>query len=160
MPRFVPLFMLLVLLFGLVLMRESRESPGLDLEESFVNWLAANTERHVPNAPLALVEINDSSLTADYPWPWTPLEYATFLDTVLQFQPGVIAIEPVLEWDEKKLPPDAQLRHPQYEKILHDRILLAPKILLGAMLGFPEDPDIVPPVQAVPVLRQITGSTK
>lgn len=160
MPRFVPLFMLLVLLFGLVLMRESRESPGSDIEEGFVNWLAANTERHAPNAPLALVEINDSSLSSDYPWPWTPLEYATFLDTVLQFQPGVIAIEPVLQWDEKKLPPDAQLRLPQYEKILHDRILLAPKILLGAMLGFPEDPDVVPPVQAVPVLRQITGSTK
>lgn len=150
--------MLIVLLVGLVLMRESREQPGARIEEEFVNWLAANTARVMPTPPLALVEINNSSLANGHYWPWSPFEFALFLETSLSMQPAVVGIEPALEWDEQTLPPAAKLKLPQYEKILHDRILRAPKILLGAQLGFPEDPDVIPPLQPVPVLRQIKGA--
>src|ERR1043166_8583639 len=160
MPRHAPLFMLLVLLFGLVLMRESRELPGATIEESFINWLAVNTPREVSTAPLALVEIDDSSIGEEHPWPWSPLDYALFLNAVQQFQPSVVAIEPVLEWDEKKLVPDAQAKHAQFKKILHDRLLTTPRVVLGAELGFPEDSDVVPPLQPVPILRQIKGNIK
>lgn len=149
--------MLLMLLVGLVLMREAREQPGARVEEAFINWLAANTSRVMPTPPLALIEIDDSSLSSGHAWPWSPFDFALFLETSLSMQPAVIGIEPVLEWDERTLSPAAKLKLPQYEKILHDRILRAPKILLGARLGFPEDPDIIPPLQPVPVLRQIKG---
>jgi CHASE2 domain len=49
------------------------------------------------------------------------------------------------------------VKHPQYEKILHDYLLRAPKVVLGARLGFPEDPDVIPPMQPVPILRKVHG---
>ena len=152
--------MFVVLVIGLALMRESHEQPGATIEQNFVSWLVANTTRQSPAAPLALVEINDASLAGEHPWPWSPLDYALFLEAVLNFKPDVVGIEPPLEWNLKELPPDAQQKFPQYEKILHDRILRAPKILLGAELGFPEDPDIIPPLQPVPVFKteNLTGS--
>jgi hypothetical protein len=50
------------------------------------------------------------------------------------------------------------LQQPQFEKILHDSILRTPKLELGAVLGFPEDPDILPPMQPMPVFRNVTGA--
>jgi hypothetical protein len=105
-----------------------------------------------------LVEINDNSLV-DYPWPWSPMPYALFLRGALEFQARVTAIEPALAWDEKKLKPDQLLQQPQYEKFLHDYILRTPKLELGAQLGFPEDPDVLPPLQPLPVFRNVEGAT-
>ncbi|MEA3188260.1 MAG: adenylate cyclase [Chthoniobacter sp.] len=150
--------MLLVALIGLVLMRESRDQPLAGLEQNFTSWLAANTARTGNAAPLAVVEIRDSSLESQHAWPWSPLDFSLFLEDVLQFKPRVVAIEPVLAWNAQQLPADAKVKLPQFEKILHDRLLIAPKIVLGAQLGFSEDPDVIQPLQAVPVLRKVSGS--
>ncbi len=152
--------MLIVLVVGLLLMRESRQNPGAAIESGYVDWLAANTERTAPPAPLVLVEINNSSLVEKHPWPWSPLDFTLFLQAILQFDPSVAAIEHVLEWDGKSLPPEEKLKLPQYQKILHDYLLRSPKILLAAQLGVPEDPDIIPPMQPVPMLRHIQGDRK
>src|SRR5438128_9351709 len=64
--------MLIVLVVGLLLMRESRQNPGAMIENDYVDWLAANTTRNAIAAPLTLVEINDSSLADKHPWPWSP----------------------------------------------------------------------------------------
>ncbi len=149
--------MLIVLVVGLLLMRESRQNPCAVIESSFVDWLAANGDRTAQTAPLALVEISNSSMAEKHPWPWSPLDFTLFLQAIQQFNPGVTAIEPVLEWDEKSLPPEEKLKHPQYEKILHNYLLRCPKMLLAAQLGFTEDPDVIPPMQAVPMLRQVHG---
>jgi hypothetical protein len=58
------------------------------------------------------------------------------------------------------LAPGELLQQPQYEKILHDAILRTPKLALGAELGFPEDPDVLPPMQPLPVLRDVTGAAE
>lgn len=152
--------MLIVLVVGLLLMRESRQNPGAAIESSYVDWLAANSERTAQPAPLVLVEINDNSLVEKHPWPWSPLDFTLFLQAILQLDPSVAAIEHVLEWDEKSLPPEEKLKHPQYQKILHDYLLRSPKILLAAQLGFPEDPDIIPPMEPVPMLRHVQGDRK
>lgn len=150
--------MIIVLLLGLALWREAREEPLVDVEETFVNWLAANSTRTSATAPLVLVEIDDSSVGSQHPWPWTPIDYALFLEDALTFKPAVVGVEPVMQWNLQELPADIQLQYPQFEKILHERILRSPKIVLGAELGFPEDPDVMPPIQPVPVLRNVTGS--
>jgi len=150
--------MFTVLVLGVLLLREAHEPPLAGIEESFVNWLAANSSGEHTNAPVMLVEIDDNSM-ASHPWPWSPLDYAGFLDAALQFQPRAVAIEPVLAWDEKKLPPGQLLKEPQFETILHERILRTGKLELGAQLGFPEDPDELPPMQPMPVLQDVKGST-
>jgi len=156
MRRYLPQLMFTVLALGILLLRQARVQPMAGMEETFINWLAANSNGEHGAAPVMLIEINDNCLM-DYPWPWTPLNYAAFLDGALQFHARVAAIEPVLAWDEKTLPPEQAMQQPQYEKLLHYRILQTPKLELGAQLGFPEDPDVLPPLQPLPVLRNIDG---
>ncbi|MEI9894119.1 MAG: hypothetical protein WDN28_09585 [Chthoniobacter sp.] len=65
----------------------------------------------------------------------------------------------MLDWDRAiVLPEDQNRKLPQYEKILRDNILRAPKMLLGSSLGVPEDPQVIPPLQEVPLLRNVRGS--
>ena len=149
--------MFTVLVLGILLLRQAHVAPLAGVEENFINWLAANSNGDRTRAPLMLVEINDNCM-ADYPWPWTPLNYAAFLDGALQFHARVAAIEPVLSWDDKHLLADQTLQQPQYEKLLHYRILQTPKLELGALLGFPEDPDVLPPMQPLPVIRNVQGA--
>lgn len=127
------------------------------MEENFINWLAANSNGEHSSAPVTLIEINDNCFV-NYPWPWLPLNYALFLDAAMQFQAQAVALEPVLDWDEKKLSTEQSLQLPQFEQILHEAILRTPKLELGAELGFPDDPDLLPPLQPMPVLRNVSGA--
>ena len=45
----------------------------------------------------------------------------------------------------------------QYKKILREHLLRAPKVLLGAELGYPEDPQVIPPLAEVPLIRKVSG---
>jgi len=157
MRRSLAQFLFAVLAVGTLLVREARVPPLAGAEENFVNWLAANSNGDHAAAPVTLVEINDNCLV-NYPWPWSPLSYAIFLDAALEFQARATAIEPVLTWDESKLSQELLLQQPQFEKILHDAILRSPRVELGAELGFPEDPDVLPPMQPMPVFRDVTGA--
>ena len=149
--------MFAVLVVGVLLLHEAEAPPLAGIEENFINWLSANSNGEHGRAPVTLVEINDNCLM-NYPWPWSPLNYALFLNAALQFHARAVGIEPVLAWDEKKLSPDQLLQQPQFETILHDSILRTPKVELGAKLGYPEDPDVLPPMQPLPVLRSVTGA--
>jgi hypothetical protein len=155
--RSLPRLVFTVLVVGMLLLKQAQAPPLSGVEEDFINWLAANSNGQHNRAPVTLVEINDNCML-NYSWPWSPLNYALFLNAALQFQAPAVAIEPVLAWDEKSLASEQLLQLPQFEKILHDAILRTPKLELGAELGFPEDPDVLPPMQALPVLRNVTGS--
>jgi len=149
--------MVSVLLLGLFLMSQSRQDPIAQIESTYADWVATNTSRAVPQPHVVLVEINDSSLEGDHPWPWSPLEYALFMRSALQFNPDVVAIEPTLNWENSQARGASLLKQQQTMKILHDYVLQTPKIVLGARLGYPDDPEVVPPLQQVPLLRNIKG---
>lgn len=119
--------------------------PFDSAEVAFSNWLSSNAARQIDAAPLALVQISDEDLGA-HPWPWSPVDYSVFVNSALPFQPPVLAVEPVLAWRS----PD-----PQEMTLLHNQALRVPKVLLGSELGSPEDPALLPPIQEVPVLRNI-----
>jgi len=151
-------FMLLALLAGLALMSQSRIEPLASWDDAFADFLAMNCPRHAAPSSVTLIGINDSYL-ADHPWPWNPLGFSVFFQSVLPLKPGVIAVDQVLDWDRAMvLPEDQAGKLPQYEKILRDNVLRAPKALLGARLGIPEDPQVIPPLQEVPLLHNIRGS--
>lgn len=129
-------------------MRESRLAPLDGVETAYANWLAINAPRQSEPAPLVLVQIADDDLRAN-PWPWSPVDYSLFLNAALPFQPPVLAVEPVLDWQK----PD-----PQQITLLHNQLLRTPKVLLSSEFGFPEDPALVPPLQEAPVLRHVEGN--
>ena len=159
MQRHAAQFILVLLALGLLLLLESRQEFGSSIDERFAGWLATNTARPGPAAPLVLVEINDSSLGEKHSWPWSPLDYALFFQALLPNKPAVVAVEPVLDWDASRFPAEEQPKLPQYENILHNHLLSAPKTVLGALLGIPEDPAVVPPMLPVPLIRNIQGDT-
>ena len=151
-------FMLLVLLAGLALMNQSRTEPLATWDNDFADFLAMNCPRHAAAPPVTLVGINDSYLTS-HPWPWNPLDFSVFFQSVLPLKPGVVGVDQVLDWERAIVLPEDQARKlPQYEKILRDNILRAPKMLLGSTLGIPDDPQVIPPLQEVPLLRNVHGS--
>ncbi len=153
--------LLLVLLVGLVLFRESAHWPGAALDQRWADWLSLNAGRksaaEVP--PVALIAIDDASLS-EHPWPWTPLDFSLYFQAAQPFKPAVIAIEDPLDWDRAEIPPEERQQLPQYERIFRDVLLRTPKPLLGSRLGLPEDPQIIPPLQAVLTLRRVQGDIR
>ena len=151
--------MVTVLLLGLFLMRESRRGAAAGIETAYADWIATNTTRTLQPAHVTLVEINDSSLSSEHAWPWSPLEYALFLQAALPLKPDVVAIEPVLDWQGVTFPGESPQKIDQYKASLHDCVLQAPKLVLGSQLGVPDDPETVPPLKPVPLLRNVKGDT-
>lgn len=148
---------IMVLLLGVFLMSETRRDPLAKIDDGFADWIAANGSLTGAPARVALVEINDSSLGREHPWPWTPLDFALFVEGALQFKPDVVAIEPTLNWADAKPGADALQKQQQYGKILHDSILKTPKAVLGAQLGHPDDPELAPPLLSTPALHHAPG---
>ena len=150
--------MFLVLLAGLALMNQSRTEPLATWDNAFADFLAMNSPRQATSAPVTLVGINDSSLV-NHPWPWNPLEFSVFFKSALPLKPEVLGIDQVLNWERAIiLPEDQNPKLAQYEKILRGNILRSPKMLLGSKLGIPEDPQVIPPLQEVPLFRNVRGS--
>jgi len=141
----------LVLLAGLVLMRESRIEPLVSVENGFASWLSTNARRQPPGAPLVLLEITDDDLRAA-PWPWSPFDYSLAVNAAMAFGPSVLAVEPLLSWEEGE-----QVKKAEADQIslLHHQLLRVPKLLLGAELGVAETPPPAP--EELPVLTRVSG---
>lgn len=160
------MLMLFTFLAGLYLLRETRQGPLENVNHYFVDWLEGNTALTVPKSPVALIEIDDASLAESssaggekHGWPWQPLDYALYLQAATTFQAPVVAIEPVLAWEtlsnESK---ERREEHAQYAQLLHNALLKVPKCLLGAKLGYTDDPSEPQAQQQVPTIRRVKGS--
>jgi len=139
--------MLVVLLLGLLLLREPRFAQA---EDVFLRWLLEHSQGSSsgPPVPLTVVEIGQDSFSnpqtpgaeSTNPAPLkvgsaaaiSPLEFALFLQTVLDFQPSVIAFENILKWRE---------RDKDKEQVFLDQAMRVPKLLLASELSATADPD-------------------
>jgi hypothetical protein len=144
-----------MLLAGLFFLRESRLPPLADIDEAFADFLSRNSRRNEERARITLIEINNESLK-QHPWPWSPLDLALFFQAGNYFGSELLATDEILAWNEEGTDERNQ-KLPQYKTILRDNILRSPKVLLGAKLGFPEDPQVIPPLQEVPLIRKLSG---
>ena len=148
--------MLVVLLVGILFLREPRLERS---EEFFLQWLLKNSEPRAPSAPLTVVEIapdalmegeaakesGETSLHAGAS-SVSPLEFALFLQSILQFQPQVVAFENILRWRE---------RDKDQEQVFMDQAMRVPRLLLAAELTTTPDPDA--PGPEIQGFSQVTG---
>jgi hypothetical protein len=160
---------ILIVLAGLFLLREAHWWPMNAVDEAFADHIALAERRATDWArqrgwapptrtmPVVLVAIDENSL-ADHPWPWNPLDFSLFLRAAQTFRPDVVVIDEVLDWDHTNLPASERQKLPQYERMLRDTLLRTPKVLLGQRLGWPDDPDVVPPLHEAPFFRRVTGN--
>ena len=150
------LFMAVVLLLGLLFLREPRLERS---EEFFLRWLLKNSEPHSKAASLTVVDIgHDNSMErqpageGDENSPRSganvvsPMEFALFLQSTLEFQPTVVAFENILKWRETEK---------DQEQVFIDQAMRVPKLLLAAELTTNPDPDAAGP--DIPGFTQVTG---
>ena len=137
MRRPSPWLILVVILLGALIVREPRLQQ---VEDVFLSWFLENSEVVLPPAQVTLVEIGRRDFQRMTPAEeakplpkgeaahrsLSPLEYALFLQAVLEFQPTVVAIEPIVIWPE---------RDKDQEQVFIDQAMRVPKLLIGIELG-------------------------
>jgi hypothetical protein len=109
-------------------------------------------------APLTVVEIGHDAVLDRDPLKQSssphaggsgvsPLEFALFLQSVLEFQPTVVAFENILKWRE---------RDRDQEQVFIDQAMRVPRLLLAAELTTTPDPDA--PGPEIQGFNQVTGT--
>ena len=130
------LVIIVVLLLGVLFLREPRFQRS---EEFFLRWLLRHSDPAAKTVPLTIIDVGKEN-------PPAPLETALLLQGLLEFKPTVVAIEPILQWDE---------RAKDQEQIFIDQAMRVPKLLLGADLTASSDPDA--PVAEIAGFSNVTG---
>lgn len=158
MRRPSPWLILVVILLGAFVLREPRLQR---VEDVLLGWFMEHSEPVLPPAQVTLVEIGRGDIRritpaeALKPLPegqaarrsLSPLEYALFLQAVLEFQPTVVAIEPIVIWRE---------RDKGQEQVFIDQAMRVPKLLIGLELGGKGPRDLA--AEDLPTLSNVTGS--
>ena len=127
---------IVVLLLAVLFLREPRFQRS---EEIFLRWLVRHSQPTTKTVPMTIVDIGREN-------PPPPLETALLLQGLLEFKPTVIAIEPILQWNE---------RAKEQEQIFVDLAMRVPKLVLGADLTTTADPDA--PVAEIAGFTNVTG---
>ena len=157
MRRPSPWLILVVILLGAFILRDPRLQR---MEDVFLSWFMEHAEGVLPPAQVTLVEIGREDfqrLTPPDEAPplpkgqlarsLSPLEYALFLQAVLEFQPTVIALEPIVIWRD---------RDKDQEQVFIDQAMRVPKLLVGIELGGNGQPDLSS--DDVPSFPNVTGN--
>lgn len=153
-----PWLILVVILFGALILREPRLQK---MEDVFLSWFLEHSEPVLPPAQVTLVEIGREDFRKLTPEEQTkplpkgeaarrslsPLEYALFLQAVLEFQPTVVGIEPIVIWRD---------RDKDQEQVFIDQAMHVPKLLVGIELGGKGKRDLA--VEDLPSFPNVTGS--
>jgi hypothetical protein len=158
MRRPSPWLILVVILLGGFILREPRLQR---VESLFLGWFMEHAQTVLPPAPVTLIEIGREDfqrlMHADEARPQpageagrrslSPLEYALFLQAVLEFQPTVIGLEPIVIWrDRDKI----------QEQVFIDQAMRVPKLLVAVELGVKGPDDPLP--EDVPTFTNVTGN--
>lgn len=146
MRRPSPWLILVVILLGVIILREPRLQQ---VEDVFLSWFMQHTESTLPPAPVTLVEIGRDDFQRMTPPEETkplpkgqaarrslsPLEYALFLQAVLDFKSTVVAFEPIVIWRD---------RDKTQEQVFIDQAMRVPRLLLATELGGKGPHDLSP----------------
>ncbi|HEX4665072.1 MAG TPA: hypothetical protein VH207_00625, partial [Chthoniobacterales bacterium] len=136
MRRPSPWLILVVILLGALILREERLRR---VEDVLLAWFLENSESTRPPAQVTQVEIGRDDFQRLTPEDerkplrqgqaprraLSPLEYALFLQAVLEFQPTVVGIEPVVIWRE---------RDKTQEQVFIDQAMRVPRLLIAIEL--------------------------
>lgn len=147
------LFPLLVLFAGASLIREAAVGVLSRCEEQWTGFLMRQAN-HAKAAPTTLIEINEDT-KQKHAWPWPAADLAVFFHATIPFEPALISVEPILDGDKAAV--SGGESNESFERMLHDGILRAPKLILGGTLGYSQDSESVPELRPMPVLHNIRG---
>ena len=150
--------MLVVLLFGIIFVREPRLQQS---EEIFLKFLLRSSQTQKGSVPLTIVDLGNKrgatrqsglaesgeTFLSSAGSANSPLELALFLQALQEFQPTVVAFERALNWPADK--------HEE-EQVFLDQAMRIPKLLLAAHLTATPDPDA--PAPEIAGFSQVMGN--
>lgn len=157
MRRLSPWLVLVVVLLGALLVREPRLQK---VDDVLLSLFLQNSEALLPPAQVTLVEIGREDFRQMLPpeekkplpegqaarRSLSPLEYALFIQAVLDFQPAVIGFEPIVIWRD---------RDKDQEQVFLDQAMRVPKLLIAMELGDKGPRDLA--ADDLPTFAQVTG---
>jgi hypothetical protein len=129
--------LIVIILLGASILREPRLQA---LDDTLLGWFMVHAESTLPPTPVTQVEIGREDIEhlspAEQAKPLppgqaarrslSPLEYALFLQAILEFRPSVVAIESLLIWRD---------RDKAQEQVFLDQAMRVPKLLVAVELG-------------------------
>lgn len=92
------IFIALSLLALLLVKREQKEGSFLESERQYVNWLIDTKKQKKETSSITLLALDNSEDSVLQDWPPSPLDFAVMLNNLKKYNPGLIAIEPSLEF--------------------------------------------------------------
>jgi hypothetical protein len=157
----MPWLFLVVGLLGALFLREPQLREIDDLCEG---WFLAQSDAPLPPAHVTLIEITRQDFSAlpvlragagaaqktaakkTLRRTVSPLEYALFLQAAMEFQPAVIALEPIVIWRD---------RDKDQEQVFLDQAMRVPKLLVAMQLGEKGPRDLS--ADDLPTFPQVSG---
>ena len=157
MRRPSPWLVLVVILLGALILREPRLQR---LDDLLLGWFMEHSEPVLPAAEVTQVEIGPEDFQRLTPAEelkplpkgqaarrsLSPLEYALFIQAVMEFQPTVVGIEPSVIWRE---------RDQTQKQVFLDQAMRVPKLLVGIELGGKGEHDLA--AEDLPTLPNVSG---
>ncbi len=128
--------------------REERRDTFDTYNRAFLDWLVGNAWSRIDPSQVTLLRVNPAELEDDNLDP--RLDWAIILRGLESFDPKSVAIVPALVWDTED-----QLA----EGALNKRVVLMPRMALGATFGPPGEGTPNLDASAFSVLTDITGDT-
>jgi len=140
--------------------REERRDSFADLDRAFLDWLVGNAWSRIAPSQITFVKVDPTEMENDQLDP--RLDWAIVLRSLEPFDPKSVAIVPALSWEGSD---------PLAEGALNKRVLLMPKMALGATFGPPPAEgspnldasalaavtDVIGDTSKLPVVRHIVG---
>ena len=152
--RLAPVYSIFIILAGLTLIREAAIGPFARWERVWQERLARHVAPTNTPGPVTLVEINSDTLEK-HPWPWGAEDFSLFFHASSGFAPQVLAVDAPLDFERGAY--SGRERQPVFEQMLLDHVRRTPKLVLGGRLGWSQDAQTMPEVQATTVVRRVKG---
>ena len=94
------LFLLICAAAAFFVKREDDRGGLAKANRTYVDWLIGNSKEQIRTPSVTLLTIDDSEEPIFQSWPPGPIDYSIMLRRLARYAPKVVAVEPVLQWQE------------------------------------------------------------
>ena len=94
------LFLLICAAAAFFVKREDDRGGLATANRTYVDWLIGNSREQIRTPSVTLLTVDDSEEPIFQSWPPGPIDYSIMLRRLALYDPKVVAVEPVLQWEE------------------------------------------------------------
>ena len=96
----VTIFLILCAVIISLIRREENNGTFSDFNRGYINWLIDTKEVKAEPPSVTLLRISNSENSVFQDWPPSPIDYAIILKNLKKHGAKLVAIEPLMAWDD------------------------------------------------------------